>query len=152
MVIKDRLHLAHHILQNPGILHPSGSLPPILELGAGTGFLSILLAQLGADVVASDLGDANVEEDMESERRTPLARLQGNVHLSMFPYPDHTLDSRPDSMDRPPQVVSLDWMDASRDLRPEPWPTLIDEGRTIVAADIVCLCPSFTDARSTTRI
>jgi 2-polyprenyl-3-methyl-5-hydroxy-6-metoxy-1,4-benzoquinol methylase len=53
-----------------------------LELGAGTGFLSILLAQLGADVVASDLGDSDFDEEMEGERRTPLARLQANVELS----------------------------------------------------------------------
>jgi hypothetical protein len=76
-----RLHLAHHILHNPTLLHPSG-IPPILELGAGTGFLSILLAQLGADVVASDLGDSDEDEEMEGERRTPLARLQANVELS----------------------------------------------------------------------
>jgi tRNA1(Val) A37 N6-methylase TrmN6 len=77
-----RLHLAHHILLNPTLLDSSGVLPPILELGAGTGFLSILLAQLGADVVASDLGDADEDEDMAGERRTPLARLQANVELS----------------------------------------------------------------------
>ena len=53
-----------------------------MELGAGTGFLSILLAQLGADVVASDLGDSDFDEEMAGERRTPLARLQANVELS----------------------------------------------------------------------
>ena len=41
-----------------------------------------MLAQLGADVVASDLGDSDLDEDMEGERRTPLARLQANVELS----------------------------------------------------------------------
>lgn len=80
-----RLHLAHHILLKPTLLHPSGKLSPILELGAGTGFLSILLAQLGADVVATDLGDSDEEVDMEGERRTPLARLQANVELSTLP-------------------------------------------------------------------
>lgn len=58
-----------------------GKLPPILELGAGTGFLSILLGQLGANVVATDLGDRQ-ESEMETTRRTPLARLQGNVNFS----------------------------------------------------------------------
>ena len=86
-----RLHLAHHILRDPNLLHPSGELPPILELGAGTGFLSILLAQLGADVVASDLGDSDLDEDMEGERRTPLARLQANVELSKSPTPKSVL-------------------------------------------------------------
>jgi tRNA1(Val) A37 N6-methylase TrmN6 len=81
-VTNCRLHLAHHILLNPTLLDPSGVRPPILELGAGTGFLSILLAQLGADVVASDLGDTDEDEDMGGERRTPLARLQANVELS----------------------------------------------------------------------
>lgn len=82
----NRLHLAHHILSTPSILDPANggvTLPRILELGAGTGFLSILLAQLGADVVSTDLGDpmgAKAEED--DMRRTPLARLQGNVDLS----------------------------------------------------------------------
>lgn len=85
------MHLAHHILQDPTLLHPSGELPPILELGAGTGFLSILLAQLGADVVASDLGDSDLDEEMEGERRTPLARLQANVELSKSPTPQFVL-------------------------------------------------------------
>jgi 2-polyprenyl-3-methyl-5-hydroxy-6-metoxy-1,4-benzoquinol methylase len=62
-----------------------------LELGAGTGFLSILLAQLGADVVASDLGDSDFDEEMEGERRTPLARLQANVELSESPAPQYAL-------------------------------------------------------------
>jgi 2-polyprenyl-3-methyl-5-hydroxy-6-metoxy-1,4-benzoquinol methylase len=57
-------------------------LPSILELGAGTGFLSILLAQLGADVVASDLGSE--DEIEEGDRRTPLVILQENVLLSEY--------------------------------------------------------------------
>jgi hypothetical protein len=28
-------------------------------------------------------------------------------------------------------------MDADKPIRPEPWPTLLQEGRTVVAADIV---------------
>ncbi len=81
----DSLHLAHHILHDPGILtdisnDPSTkhTLPPVIELGAGTGFLSILLAQLGADVIATDLGGG----DFDTHRHTPLARLKGNVELS----------------------------------------------------------------------
>jgi 2-polyprenyl-3-methyl-5-hydroxy-6-metoxy-1,4-benzoquinol methylase len=78
------LHLAHHILSDPSLLSPraGGTISPILELGAGTGFLSILLGQLGADVVASDLGDAVMGDDEDQERRTPLARLKSNVELS----------------------------------------------------------------------
>lgn len=81
---EGRLHIAHHILSDPRLLRPaqnSGSLPPVLELGAGTGFLSILLAKLGGDVVSTDLGGQETE-DMETTRRTPLARLQQNVNLS----------------------------------------------------------------------
>lgn len=84
--LMDRLHLAHHILRDRSLIHQSGVLAPILELGAGTGFLSILLAQLGADVVASDLGNTDDDEDVEGERRTPLARLQANVELSESQY------------------------------------------------------------------
>ena len=78
------LHLAHHILHTPGILsHPSEpgdtqALPPVVELGAGTGFLSILVTQLGADVIATDLGESGVEEASMS----PLVRLRVNVALS----------------------------------------------------------------------
>ena len=81
---RSRLHLAHHILSDPRLLRltrNSGSLPPVLELGAGTGFLSILLAKLGGNVVSTDLGGQETE-DMETTRRTPLARLQQNVNLS----------------------------------------------------------------------
>lgn len=53
----------------------------MLELGAGTGFSSILLAKLGADVVSTDLG-GDEADDAESTRRTPLARLRQNVDLS----------------------------------------------------------------------
>ena len=42
-------------------------------------------------------------------------------------------------MNRPPRVVSLDWMDSTKDIRPDPWPALLDEERTLLAADIVCL-------------
>ena len=76
------LHLAHHIIHTPEILFPPhttrdtmASLPSIFELGAGTGFLSILLAQMGADVIATDL-------EAEEGRDSPLERLKGNVALS----------------------------------------------------------------------
>jgi predicted RNA methylase len=67
-------------LHNPGILtdgQTGSSIPPIIELGAGTGFLSILLAQLGADVMATDL-----DGDGDDGRQTPLGRLAGNIALS----------------------------------------------------------------------
>ena len=81
----DSLHLAHHILRDPSILlHPSrrpkdiGTMPFLIELGAGTGFLSILLAQLNADVIATDLdGDSNANTQLH-----PLARLISNLKLS----------------------------------------------------------------------
>ena len=92
------LHLGHHILAQPEIIFPpfsrsrcapggpsnhtssfsAGSLPLITELGAGTGFLSILLAQLEVNVMATDLGDTSDEH----WRQTPLTRLRSNVKLS----------------------------------------------------------------------
>jgi len=30
-------------------------------------------------------------------------------------------------------------MDATEEIRPDPWPALLDEERTLLAADIVCL-------------
>jgi hypothetical protein len=36
-------------------------------------------------------------------------------------------------------------MDASKQPRPDPWPALLGEGRTIVAADIVCSLPFKAD-------
>ena len=51
---------------------------PCIELGAGTGFLSILLAQIGQDVIATDL------ENGGAERQAPLDRLRQNVALSRF--------------------------------------------------------------------
>lgn len=84
----DRLHLAHHILYESRLLgrtstdRGEGDPAPVLELGAGTGFLSILLAKLGADVVTTDLGAEEEDQDVETTtRRTPLARLRQNVNL-----------------------------------------------------------------------
>ena len=76
------LHLAHHILRTPSILSLDSSTntsrqPLIVELGAGTGFLSILLSQLGADVISTDLDDAD-----GGDKQAPLDRLRGNVQLS----------------------------------------------------------------------
>ncbi|ORY32507.1 hypothetical protein BCR39DRAFT_504245 [Naematelia encephala] len=120
------LHLAHHILDDRNILQPdsdgtgNGSFPTIIELGAGTGFLSILLAQLGARVIATDLGDT--EDFDHGIKRTPLARLRSNVELNQ--------------LQRPPHVIPLDWMDASKP--PETWQELIQETpKTIVAADVI---------------
>lgn len=42
-----------------------------------------------------------------------------------------------DDLSHPPRVVELDWTDADRSDRPEMWGTLVEEGRTIVAADVV---------------
>lgn len=59
-----------------------------VELGAGTGFLSILLAQMGFKVVATDLGSPTNRMGEQSEDRapvaTPLGRLQSNIELSEF--------------------------------------------------------------------
>lgn len=56
----------------------------VLELGAGTGFLSILLAQLGASVTATDLdSDPDALDDgAPDQRETPLKRLRENARLS----------------------------------------------------------------------
>lgn len=77
------LHLAHHVLHSSStIFLPSSPYPPpVLELGAGTGFLSILLAQLGADVITTDLGDEGGEDESQAFR-TPLGRLKANVSFS----------------------------------------------------------------------
>jgi 2-polyprenyl-3-methyl-5-hydroxy-6-metoxy-1,4-benzoquinol methylase len=81
-----RLHLAHHILLHPTRVFGAASsssyphLPPILELGAGTGFLSILLSQLGSDVVSTDLGEPDGVEAVG--KQTPFRQLKGNVLLS----------------------------------------------------------------------
>lgn len=88
------LHLAHHVLNSPSsVLLPSSyssssssapipsTPPPVLELGAGTGFLSILLSQLGADVITTDLGDES-GGDEDGQWRTPLGRLKANISLS----------------------------------------------------------------------
>lgn len=44
-----------------------------------------------------------------------------------------------DELGRPPRVIELDWNDADNDDRPEIWDSLVAEGRTIVAADVVSL-------------
>ena len=64
-----------------------------------------MLAQLGADVVASDLGDSDEDEDMAGERRTPLARLGANVELSKSP----TLQFAPADPEQTPWKVLHAW-------------------------------------------
>lgn len=64
------LHLAHHLLAG---LVPR-PLPPAIELGAGTGFLSLLWAQMGGDVIATDLGGGD----------NPLDRMRRNIDMSGF--------------------------------------------------------------------
>lgn len=84
------LHLAHHVLHSSSsIFLPSSSAessstttPPVLELGAGTGFLSLLLAQLGSDVITTDLGDEADDAEEGGTWRTPLGRLSANISLS----------------------------------------------------------------------
>jgi methylase of polypeptide subunit release factors len=89
----------------PSSLETNGSFPPILELGAGTGFLSIFLSQIGcAAVWSSDVGDededgacAAAESGPDSQlaaetgyltldsgirRRGPLDGLIANLELS----------------------------------------------------------------------
>ncbi|CAD6585596.1 MAG: hypothetical protein TREMPRED_004185 [Tremellales sp. Tagirdzhanova-0007] len=123
------LRLAHHILRDPSILsRPSTCprdthvLPPVVELGAGTGFLSILLSQLGADVISSDL-DADPDEN---DRLKPLARLSSNLELN--------------ELENPPRVVPLDWTDVLRPVvdRSQGWQDITrGKPRTIVAADVI---------------
>jgi hypothetical protein len=98
------LHLASIILRDPKLLHyrdtyPAHQLPPILELGAGTGFLSMFLSQLGCEKVwATDLGDGDGDGDGDMDgidnrnrarglggiRRGPLDSLIHNLELSEF--------------------------------------------------------------------
>lgn len=79
------MHLAHHILHDADKLDIDFS-QPILELGAGTGFLSILLARLGATVFATDLDSEpdDIEDGGPDQRETPLRRLRENARLSQF--------------------------------------------------------------------
>lgn len=107
------LFLAEALLHHPALLkrtEPSsletnGSFPPILELGAGTGFLSIFLGQIGcAAVWSSDVGDEDEDGacpaagngresqlavetgylalDSGMRRRGPLDGLIANLELS----------------------------------------------------------------------
>ncbi|WVQ67717.1 uncharacterized protein L199_005921 [Kwoniella botswanensis] len=132
------LHLAHQILRHPHLIfYGSDSFyRGILELGAGTGFLSILFAQLGADVISTDLGiesDAKSADEIDIEQhheengesRTPLGRLKCNVDLN--------------SISERVSVKALDWTDASLlpEERPSIWSKLVEERRTIVAADVI---------------
>lgn len=113
------LHLAHHVLQQPPLL-PSYDTIDLVELGAGAGFLSILLAQLGWSVMATDL-----EAEEGETRAAPLARLRHNVALT--------------ELKHPPRVRALDWSDASLSPtdRPAVWSDLISKPRVIVAADVI---------------
>lgn len=63
------MHLGHHLLRG---LIPVGK---AIELGAGTGFLSILWAQMGGDVIATDLDGGDM---------APLSRMKANIELSKF--------------------------------------------------------------------
>ncbi|CAK9786355.1 hypothetical protein CC85DRAFT_284964 [Cutaneotrichosporon oleaginosum] len=134
------LHLAHHVLHSSSTLFSSATLPPVVELGAGTGFLSILLAQLGADVITTDLGDEYGDDEGQAFR-TPLGRLKANISLN--------------ELHKPPKVRSLDWADASAspDQRTPAWAEALEpvEGRrrVVMAADVIYdpdLVPLLVDA------
>ncbi|RSH87424.1 hypothetical protein EHS25_003334 [Saitozyma podzolica] len=125
------LHLGHHILSHPQLLFrqpasqdDTSPLPlDIVELGAGTGFLSILLAQLSSDVISTDLGEPG---DSQGDEQTPFKRLMFNARLNEV------------STGGRLRVEALDWTDASRDEmdRPGIWRTLMAP-RTVVAADVI---------------
>lgn len=84
------LHLGHHILNHFSTLFSLPRDPDrgFIELGAGTGFVSILLAQMGFKVVATDLESPANQTGEQSENGnsviTPLGRLQSNIELSEF--------------------------------------------------------------------
>ncbi|WVF71520.1 hypothetical protein IAT40_006327 [Kwoniella sp. CBS 6097] len=158
----EELHThTHTYTRKSGILSNG-----VIELGAGTGFLSVLLSQLDVDVIATDLGiesesalnrnrtddradgdlQASKEEEYElgadgtGETRTPLGRLKYNVSLN--------------ECNTKPTVRALDWTDASLppDERPAIWKQLINERRTVIAADVIYdpdLVPPLVDAIST---
>ena len=107
-----------------------------MELGAGTGFLSILLAQLGAQVIATDLGDdfhTALAGDPDEEagegdnkfrcggefcRQTPLTRTKYNIRLN--------------GLEGKVRVEALDWMDCTRSEKERPgiWQELHEDRRT----------------------
>ncbi|ODO08121.1 hypothetical protein I350_03707 [Cryptococcus amylolentus CBS 6273] len=124
------LHLGHHLIQNLSVL-----LPPLfalnrgfIEIGAGTGLISILLSHLGFPVIATDLGDNEQDFESESSFRTPLGRLHTNLSLNSY-------------SNEPPEIHHLDWFDA----RKEPsdpsydhkWADLVQAKRNVIAADVI---------------
>ncbi|TXT07172.1 hypothetical protein VHUM_03342 [Vanrija humicola] len=122
------LFLAHYVLSGA-----VGVGSAAVELGAGTGFLAAVLAQRGCDVIATDLGDNDDEEqegeEEEGQRRTPLRRLAANLALN--------------DLAAPARAAALDWSDAA--LAPADRPAIWAEAlapvdgqrRTVVAADVV---------------
>ena len=144
------LHLAHHILHSPSILFPAlgdTGLPDMVELGAGTGFLSILLAQLGARVTATDLGDASIVptsspspssshtdhhvasqagEDAEIDDPEETSFRCEGEYCRQTPLAWLKYNVRLNSLDGPVRVEPLDWMDSIREEgeRPVIWDAL----------------------------
>ncbi|WVN88279.1 uncharacterized protein L203_103482 [Cryptococcus depauperatus CBS 7841] len=121
------LHLGHHILGNFSSLFPKSchQKQRFIELGAGSGFVSILLSQLGYSVLATDLG-GNSEGD-EGELRRPLERLRSNIDLNEY------ANTKPTSQ-------HLDWNDAfkvSDNSAQGLWQEMIGSKSTIVAADVI---------------
>lgn len=120
------LHLGHLILSDPACLF-NGSvapdkLPQVIELGAGTGFLSILLAQLGAAVIATDI-DLPLEGG--AAQLSPLSRLRHNVKLN-----NCVGGIRP---------LHLDWTDSLRgvEVGSKVFEGCQEGGRIILAADCI---------------
>ncbi|OXB39965.1 hypothetical protein J007_00234 [Cryptococcus neoformans] len=127
------LHLGHHILHHFSTIFalPRDPNRGFIELGAGTGFVSILLAQMGFEVVATDLGSPANQIGEQSEDGTsvitPLGRLQSNIKLNQY--------------DVKPQSLHLNWYDARRpcDTDPSlaPWSKIQELHWDIVAADVI---------------
>lgn len=135
------MHLAHHILHDSSLVSPQGLRnTSVLELGAGTGFLSIFLAQQGASVVTTDLGDDPSEEEPGGDRRTPLASLAHNIALSTC---TRMIALTIDELALPPTVQPMDWFESlqSEEERSGTFKKLTrgtkDGQGVVVAADVV---------------
>ncbi|EAL23561.1 hypothetical protein CNBA2080 [Cryptococcus deneoformans B-3501A] len=127
------LHLGHHILNHFSTLFSLPRDPDrgFIELGAGTGFVSILLAQMGFKVVATDLESPANQTGEQSENGnsviTPLGRLQSNIELNQY--------------DVKPESLHLNWYDARRPRDTDPsleaWSKIQELHWDIVAADVI---------------
>ncbi|WVQ72536.1 hypothetical protein IAR50_002093 [Cryptococcus sp. DSM 104548] len=123
------LHLGHHLIQNfSALLPPPFASKGFIEIGAGTGLISILLSHLGFSVIGTDLGGVEQNLDSDNSFKTPLGRLETNLSLNSY-----DKDS--------PVIHHLDWFDA----RKEPsdpsyddfWADLVQAKRNVMAADVI---------------